>query len=99
VSVKYFHLFLTTIHLFLINQVSSLLRFHAHSFWGLTGTPSVSDVKSVAMMASLFKIDLLGVKEPEHNFYQRIEDQFGGAGKIARDDANCLYTKIQENYY
>ena len=46
----------------------------AHYVWGLTGTPNAESVRSVAGMASLFRIDTLGVSLERAQCLDRIQN-------------------------
>eukprot|EP00392_Amoebophrya_sp_AT5.2_P010771 g10838.t1 len=56
-----------------VDKIDSLLQFNARAVWGLTGTPRIDSVRSVVGMASLFRVDLVGLQEESQDLADRVQ--------------------------
>jgi hypothetical protein len=62
-------------------QIKSILGFSSRFWWGLTGTPKMDTVRSVVGIASLFKIDLVGVSEAAGDVLDELQHAIKGGMK------------------
>ncbi|CAD7948434.1 unnamed protein product, partial [Amoebophrya sp. A25] len=72
-------------------DVDVLLRFKSYFKWGMTGSPPVQSVRSIAAMANLLSVDLLGVSKEEMGFLDHIH-QYAEGCACYKDDAVVLET-------